>query len=339
MKIGILTGGGDAPGINGVIRAATIAALREGYEVVGIRNGWKGLIELDTMPLTEETVREISTQGGTILGTSRTNPAKIERGYEKIIENAKKLKLDALIAIGGEDTQSVAFKVNQMGLPVVGVPKTIDNDVVGTDYTFGFDTAVNICMEAIDRLRTTAKSHSRVIIVEVMGRHSGWIALHAGIAGEADMILIPEVEYSLEDICEKIKNIRKKKNYAIIVVSEGVKVRGLEVIEAKERDAFGHIRLGGVGKFLERAIKEKTGYETRSVILGHLQRGGPPSAFDRYLTARFGIKAVELIKSGKTGRMVALRGTEIIDVPLNEVANKTRTVPKELYEKFNVLFT
>jgi len=337
MKIGILTGGGDAPGLNAVIRAVTLAALKEGYEVVGIKNGWKGLIEADTIPLDYQKVYDIIHEGGTILGTSRTNPAKIEGGYERILENVKKLGIDVIVAIGGEDTQSVSAKLVELGVNVIGVPKTIDNDVVGTDQTFGFDTAVNIVVEAIDRLRTTARSHQRVMVVEVMGRHAGWIALVSGIAGGADAILLPEQKFSVEEVCNAIRRAREKgKPYNIIVVAEGAEPSDIDLaaIRKREKDAFGHVRLGGIGYILEEEIKKRTGLGARAVVLGHLQRGGPPSAFDRYLCTRFGLKVIELIKAKKFGRMVALRGTEIVDVPLTEVGGKTRTVPESLINEF-----
>ncbi|MEM2637377.1 MAG: ATP-dependent 6-phosphofructokinase [Candidatus Korarchaeota archaeon] len=339
MRIGILTGGGDAPGLNGVIRALTLAAKRDGHTVIGIRRGWAGLVNPDYCELDVCAVEGISLEGGTILGTSRTNPQKIEDGYNKVYHNAKEvLKLDVLVAIGGDDTLSVAAKLTEMGFPVVGIPKTIDNDVWGTDQTFGFDTAVNIAVEAIDRLRTTAASHDRIMVVEVMGRHAGWIALFAGIACEADIILIPEIQFSIEDVCKKISEIRKRKNYAIVVVAEGATPKDLELWQTAERDAFGHVRLGGIGPALEKEIQKRTGFETRSVVLGHLQRGGPPSAYDRWLTARFGLAAYDFIKEKKYGHMVALRGTDIIAVPLKDVFGKNRYVSPELFEKMSLLF-
>ncbi|MFA5093161.1 MAG: 6-phosphofructokinase, partial [Candidatus Omnitrophota bacterium] len=290
MKIGILTGGGDCPGLNPVIRAVVRKALLEGYEVVGIRNGWKGLVENDTVRLDLNTVSGILPKGGTILGTSRTNPYKKEGDLQKVKENFKKIGLDALVAVGGEDTLGVASKLVKEGLPVVGVPKTIDNDLSATDYTFGFDTALNVAMECIDRLHTTAESHHRIMVAEVMGRHAGWIALEAGIAGGADMILIPEVAIDLDEICNVIKKRHSRgKTFSIIVVSEGAKFSGQDmVLQEKKLDAFGHVRLGGIGEELAARIEERTGFETRVSVLGHIQRGGSPTAFDRVLGTRFG---------------------------------------------------
>lgn len=339
MKVGILTGGGDCPGLNPVIRAAVRASLAEGYQVVGIRNGWKGLLEADTLPLDFAAVSGILHRGGTILGTSRTNPYKNPETTEKIKANFKKLGLDALIAVGGEDTLGGASKLHKDGFKVVGVPKTIDNDLNGTDYTFGFDTAVNIAMEAIDRLHTTAESHRRIMVVEVMGRHAGWIALHAGLAGGADVILIPEVPIKLNDVCEVIKKRHARgKDFSIIVVAEGAKFDGSEVLVEQKLDEFGHVRLGGIGDALAKAIESKTGCETRVTVLGHIQRGGSATAFDRVLGTRFGHMAVELVKKGQFGKMVALRGNQIVAIPIEEAVTKLKTVDMDFYNMARAFF-
>ena len=340
-RIGILTGGGDCPGLNPVIRAVVRKALLVGYEVVGIKNGWKGLIENDTMPLNMEAVSGILPKGGTILGTSRTNPYKKEGEVQKLKDNFKVMGLDALIAVGGEDTLGVAAKLIKDGLaPIVGVPKTIDNDLSGTDYTFGFDTALNVATECIDRLHTTAESHHRVMVAEVMGRHAGWIATEAGIAGGADVILIPELPIDLDEVCNVIKKRHARgKTFSIIVVAEGAKFKdGAMVLQEQKLDAFGHVRLGGVGENLAEKIEKMTGYETRVSVLGHIQRGGSPTAFDRVLGTRFGVKAVELIKNKKYGRMVALSGIKIIDVALEEAVKSLKTVDMELYDIAKVFF-
>jgi 6-phosphofructokinase 1 len=339
MKIGILTGGGDCPGLNPVIRAVVRASYQEGYEVLGIRNGWKGLVENETIPMDFNTVSGILHRGGTILGTSRTNPYKDAATTEKIKKNFKAMELDALIAVGGEDTLGGAAKLGKDGFKVVGVPKTIDNDLSGTDFTFGFDTAVNIAMEAIDRLHSTAESHHRIMVVEVMGRHAGWIALYSGLAGGADVILIPEVPIKIDEVCQVIHKRRQRgKSFSIIVVAEGSKFDGSEVLLEKKLDDFGHVRLGGIGDMLANKIEEKTGYETRVTVLGHIQRGGSASAFDRVLGTRFGHKAVELVKNGLFGNMVALRGAEIISVPLEEATKKLKTVDMPFYNMARTFF-
>ncbi len=345
MKIGILTGGGDCPGLNAVIRAIVRKSLQFGWENIGIENGWKGLIEIDTVPLDLNAVSGILQKGGTILGTSRTNPYKIENGEKIVLENAKKLGLDALVAIGGEDTLGVGDKLVNSGLHVVGVPKTIDNDLSGTDYTFGFDTAVNIAMDAIDRIHTTAESHKRVMIIEVMGRHAGWIAMHSGIAAGADIILIPEREINLDEILQVIKSRSERgRQFSIIVVAEGAKFRagdkdaGKMILQDEKLDAFGHVRLGGIANVLADVIENKTGIETRATILGHIQRGGSPTAYDRVLGTRFGVYAVEMIKNGKFGKMAALRGTQIIDIPIAEAVSVTKTVDDKFYETAKVFF-
>ncbi|OIO38559.1 MAG: 6-phosphofructokinase [Candidatus Omnitrophica bacterium CG07_land_8_20_14_0_80_50_8] len=339
MNLGILTGGGDCPGLNPVIRAAVKTSLRYGYRVVGIRNGWKGLVENDTQILDLNAVSGILHRGGTILGTSRTNPYKDPAALAKLKKNFKALGLDALIAIGGDDTLGVASKLAKEGFDVVGVPKTIDNDLTGTDFTFGFDTAVNVAMEAIDRLHSTAESHQRIMVVEVMGRHAGWIAVHSGIAGGADLILIPEIPIKMAEVCGVIKKRSARgKNFSIIVVAEGAKFDGAEVTLEKKLDEFGHVRLGGIGELLAKKIEEETGFETRVTVLGHIQRGGSATAFDRVLGTRFGAKAVELVKAGKFGQMVALRANDIIDIPIEVAVGTLKTVGTEFYEMAHSFF-
>ncbi len=339
MRIGVLTGGGDCPGLNPVIRAVVRGALREGDEVIGIRLGWKGLVENITMPLDIAAVSGILHRGGTILGSSRTNPYKDPKHLEALKKTWKDLKLDALVAIGGEDTLGVATKLSKEGFPVVGVPKTIDNDLSGTDFTFGFDTAVNIAMEAIDRLHTTAESHRRIMVCEVMGRHAGWIALHAGIAGGADIILIPEVPIKMSEVLDVIKKRTDRgKNFSIIVVAEGAKFDGNEAHLDNKLDEFGHVRLGGIGELLARKIEEATKSETRVTVLGHIQRGGTASAFDRVLGTRFGEKAIRIVHEKKFGQMVALRGNEIVSVKIEDATGKLKTVDKEFYDMAKTFF-
>jgi len=340
MKIGILTGGGDCPGLNSVIRAVVRKAINDGQEVVGLRYGWKGLLEKDIVTLNLRSVSGILPKGGTILGTSRTNPYKKDKGPQIAKENFKALGLDALVAIGGEDTLGVASKLSQEGLPLVGVPKTIDNDLGATDVTFGFDTAVNIVMECIDRLHTTAESHDRIMVVEVMGRHAGWIAAYAGIAGGADYILIPEIPIDIQEVCGSIqKRHERGKNFSIVVVSEGAFFKEENLcLQEKKLDEFGHVRLGGIGHTLGTMIEEKTGYETRVTVLGHIQRGGSPSAFDRVLGTRFGIKAYELIKEGKFGQMASLKGNEVVAVSLTAATAKLKTLDLNLYEIASIFF-
>jgi len=341
MKVGILSGGGDAPGINAVIRAVVRKAIdRYGYEVIGIKDGWRGLLEGEVVSLDRDAVSGILPRGGSILGTSRTNPFKREGGPELILNNIRKLGIDALIAIGGDDTLGVAQKLYEMDLPCVGVPKTIDNDLACTDYTFGFNTAVSIATEALDRVHTTAEAHHRAMIIEVMGRHAGWIALEAGLAGGADCILIPEIAFDIEEICGYIKKRKMRgKNFSIIVVAEGARPKGgEEVVYGTGVDEFGHVRLGGIGYLLGKEIEKRTGLETRVVVLGHLQRGGSPTAFDRILATRFGIAAIDLVKEGKFGRMVALRGNEIVSVPIKEAVGKPKLVDPRLYEMASVFF-
>lgn len=341
MRVGVLTGGGDCPGLNAVIRAVVRKGVQEyGYEFVGFRGGWRGPLEGDTVPLGIDNVRGILPRGGTILKSSRTNPFKIEGGVEKIKENLAVHGVDALVAIGGEDTLGVATKLADLGVDVVGVPKTIDNDLNGTDFTFGFDTAVNIAVEAIDRLHTTAESHQRVLVVEVMGRHAGWIALHSGIAGGAAVVLIPEQPFDIDKV-SKYVDARFAKGFApIIVVSEGaVPAEGGDMtLQSGEKDAFGHVRLGGIGDCLAGEIEARTGKEARAVVLGHVQRGGTPTAFDRWLATRFGLHAITAVHDGDFGTMMALRGTDIVRVPLLEGTGELKLVTPELYAEAEVFF-
>ncbi len=340
MRIGVLTGGGDCPGLNAVIRAVVRKGVQEyGHEFIGFRDGWKGPLEGFTMPLDIGTVRGILPLGGTILGSSRTNPFKIDGGVDRIKTNLEAHGVDALIAIGGEDTLGVATKLDALGVKVIGVPKTIDNDLNATDYTFGFDTAVNIAMEAIDRLHTTAESHHRVLIVEVMGRHAGWIALHAGLAGGANVILIPELRFSIEKVCEYVES-RFRTNYApIIVVAEGaIPIEGDMSVKGGTLDAFGHVKLAGIGEWLAQEIEKRTGKEARTSVLGHIQRGGTPTAFDRVLATRFGLHAITAAHEGDWGKMVALHSTEIVRVPLADATTKLKTVDPALYAEAEVFF-
>jgi len=339
IEIGILTGGGDCPGLNPVIRAVVKASLREDWRVLGFRNGWKGLADDEFIILDDKSVSGILPKGGTILGTSRTNPYKKTGDVEKVKSNFHKHNLKALIVVGGEDTLGVANRLCQEGLPVVGIPKTIDNDLSATDYTFGFDTAVNIAMECIDRLHTTAESHNRVMVVEIMGRHAGWIALEAGLAGGADVILVPEFPMSIDEICEVIKSRHKRgKTFSIVAVAEGAKLKGGGEVADQKLDQFGHVRLGGIGQMVGEMIEKKTGYETRVTVLGHIQRGGSPTAFDRVLGTRFGVKAVELVKQGKFGRMASLQGRRIVDAPLADAVKQLKLVTSDLYEMAKIFF-
>ncbi len=340
-KIGILTGGGDCPGLNAVIRAVVKKSAKNNWEVIGILDGWKGLIEGNIIPLSDTHISGILPRGGTILGTSRTNPFKEKKNVNAVIKNMKKFKLDALIVIGGEDTLGVALKLHKMGVPVVGVPKTIDNDIRGTDYTFGFDTAVSIVTDAIDRLHTTAESHHRIMVLEVMGRHAGWIATISGIAGGADEILIPERPFSMDAVCKNLKARHKSgKKFSIVVVSEGAtpKDDNQFVIQSGEKDEFGHVRLGGIGQRLAKEIQNRLGVETRFTVLGHVQRGGSPTAYDRVLATRYGVAAVDLIKNTHFGKMVALQGHKIISVDLNESVTKLKTVDRDTYNIATTFF-
>jgi phosphofructokinase-like protein len=341
MRIGVLTGGGDCPGLNAVIRAV----VRKGvevfdHEIIGFRDGWRGPLESDWTPLDVDAVRGILPRGGTILGSSRTNPFRIEGGAEQIKENLSKLKIDALIAIGGEDTLGVAERLHQAGVLVVGVPKTIDNDLGATDVTFGFDTAVTIATEAIDRLHTTAESHHRVLICEVMGRHAGWIALHSGIAGGANVILVPERPFDIGSVCTYVEHRFATKRYApIVVVAEGaLPLEGTMATREGELDSFGHVRLSGIGARLEEEIHGRTGHEARATVLGHVQRGGTPTAFDRVLATRFGLHAIDAVNAGAGGMMVALHGTAIELVPLSDAVRDLKLVPPEMYEEAEVFF-
>ena len=341
MRIGVLTGGGDCPGLNAVIRAIVRkGSERCGHEFVGYRDGWRGPLEGDSRPLGVPEVRGILPRGGTILGSSRTNPFKEDGGAQRIIDRLEADGVDGLIAIGGEETLGAAARLHgEHGVPIVGVPKTIDNDLGATDYTFGFDTAVNIAMEAIDRLHTTADSHHRVLIVEVMGRHAGWIAFHSGLAGGANIILIPELPFDIERVCEFVGR-RFESNYApIVVVAEGAApVGGIPEAQEDKQDAFGHVRLGGIAHWLEGEIERRTGKEARATVLGHVQRGGTPTAFDRVLATRFGLHAIDAADAGKWGTMTALRGTDIELVSLDEATAELKTVPESLYSEAEVFF-
>jgi 6-phosphofructokinase 1 len=341
MKVGILTGGGDCPGLNAVIRAV----VRKGSfhyddEFIGFLEGWRGLVEDKTMALDLSSVGGILPRGGTILRTSRTNPSKRPDGLQKCAATLDKYKVDALVAIGGDDTLSVAQKLHQTGLKVVGVPKTIDNDLAGTDYTFGFDTAVNIATEAIDRVHTTAEAHNRVIVVEVMGRDSGWIALYSGVAGGADVILVPEVPFDIEKVSELIRQRHSRGRYfSIVVVAEGAKFAtditlhdGTPILQDVGKDEFGHLRLGGIGTVLAKEIEKRTGFESRSVVLGHIQRGGSPSAFDRMLATRYGLGAIDMVHRGEFGMMSALRGNRIVSIPLAEAIASNRKLDAEMLD-------
>jgi ATP-dependent phosphofructokinase / diphosphate-dependent phosphofructokinase len=342
MRVGVLTGGGDCPGLNAVIRAVVRRGVQEyGFEFVGYRDGWRGPLDNLTCELGISQVRGILPRGGTILGTSRTNPFTIEGGVERLTANlsGKSGGVDALVAIGGEDTLGVATRLVEEGVNVVGVPKTIDNDLSGTDFTFGFDTAVNIATEAIDRLHTTAESHHRVLVVEVMGRHAGWIALHSGIAGGANIILIPEQPFDIEKVCALVQRRFELQYAPIIVVAEGaVPAEGTMQTVTGELDAFGHVRLGGISDRLAREIESRTGKEARTVVLGHVQRGGTPTAFDRWLATRFGLNAIAAVHEGDFGTMVALQGTEIVRVPLREGTQQLKTVDPSQYAEAEVLF-
>jgi len=339
-RIGVLTGGGDCPGLNSVLVGVVRKSLALDYEVVGILKGWLGMIENATRPLTRDSVSGILPRGGTILRTSRTNPYKSPELVEKVKANFKAMGLDALIAVGGDDTLGVAHKLHeQEGLPTVGVPKTIDNDLFGTDRTFGFDTAINIATDAIDRLHSTAESHDRVLVIELMGRHAGWITLYAGLAGGADVILIPEVQVSVDEVCRIIRERHGRgRDFSIVAVAEGADLGEGTALQTEQLDEFGHVRLGGIGERLSKEIEKRTGFETRFVVLGHLQRGGSPSAYDRYLGLRFGMIAVELVEQGKFGTMVSLRGNDFTAIPLKEAVSKTRTVNPKLYEAMKVFF-
>ena len=341
MRVGVLTGGGDCPGLNAVIRGIVRKGVQEyGYEFTGFRDGWRGPLDADTVRLDIPAVRGILPRGGTILGSSRTNPLKAEDGIRRIRETLAAHGVDALIVIGGEDTLGVAATLTDAhGIPCVGVPKTIDNDLSATDYTFGFDTAVGIATEAIDRLHTTAESHMRVLVCEVMGRHAGWIALHSGLAGGANAILIPEQRFDVDQVCAWVTS-RFKASYApIVVIAEGAMPKdGDLVLKDGTLDSFGHVRLSGIGEWLAKEIEKRTGKEARTTVLGHVQRGGTPSAFDRWLATRFGLHAIDAVRDGDYGKMVALRGTDIVRVPIAEATARLKTVGPELYEEVSVFF-
>ncbi|MBV8430018.1 MAG: 6-phosphofructokinase [Solirubrobacterales bacterium] len=342
MRIGVLTGGGDCPGLNAVIRAVVRKAIDAyGDQVIGFRDGWRGVLENRAEALTIESTRGILPRGGTILGSSRTNPFAREDGVARVTETLAAHELDGLIPIGGEDTLGVANRLQGEGVNVVGVPKTIDNDLGGTDVTFGFDTALQIATDAIDRLHTTAESHNRILVVEVMGRTAGWIALHSGVAGGADVILIPEIPFDIDEVCRLIRRRHERGRYfSIVVAAEGAAPKEGTIAVSRENsfDEFGHPRLGGIGYALEREIEERTGYETRATVLGHVQRGGTPTAFDRVLATRLGLAAIDAVHEGRWGTMAALRATRIELVPLAEAVAEVRRVPRAEYESFDVLF-
>lgn len=330
MKIAILNGGGDCAGLNAVTRAVVRKSEEFGYEVIGIRQGWAGLLKVDTLPLRWSNVSDIIKVGGTILHTTRTNPFSRKEGAETVIANARKLGLDALIAVGGEDTLSVAAKLAKMGLKIVGVPKTIDNDVAATDVTFGFDSAVNVTVDAIDRIQTTAESHDRIMIVEVMGRQAGWVAACAGIASGANLILVPEEPFDLEEVSNFLKKRHESGATAsVVVVGEGCSLKGSPRGDPMKVDEFGHVRLGGIGDLLAKEIERRTGIETRVVVLGHVVRGGAPSAYDRILATRLGVAAVQAVKDQEFGVMVCLRGNAISKVPLADILGKMKNLDKE----------
>ena len=341
MRIGVLTGGGDCPGLNAVIRAVVRKGEGQyGHNLIGFRYGWRGVVECQMMDLTVANTRGILHRGGTMLGTSRTNPYKSEDGVRRVLDTLRREHIDALVAIGGEDTLGVAAKLTYDGVNIVGVPKTIDNDLSATDFTFGFDTAVQIATDAIDRLHTTAESHDRVMVCEVMGRHAGWIATFAGMAGGADVILIPEEPFDIDDVCDRIRHRHLRgARFSIVVVAEGaVPKEGTMVTQEAEVDQFGHVRLGGIGNVLQTEIEGRTGFETRVTILGHIQRGGTPTAYDRVLATRFGIEAIDAVHEGDFGQMVALRGADIVRTPLGEAVKELKTVDRRIYEVASVFF-
>jgi ATP-dependent phosphofructokinase / diphosphate-dependent phosphofructokinase len=340
MRIGILTGGGDCPGLNAVIRGAVLTLHQAGHEVVGVRYGWKGLLEKTTMPLSVQDVKGIERTGGTILGTSRTNPVKDDETREAALSGYKGLGLDGLIAIGGDDTLGACAALAETGIRAVGVPKTIDNDLPGTDVTFGFDTAINIVMEALDRLHTTAASHERILVAEIMGRHAGWMTLHGGLAGGAHIVLLPEEPFDLENVAETCRKRRDAgEKYTLVAVSEGAMAKDAEsfVTQTAEKDEFGNVRLGGIAKTLAKELEAKTGQESRHVVLGHLQRGGAPSAYDRVLGLRMGAEAARSVLEGEFSVMVSLSGVDVVRVPLAEAAKGYRTVPTQRIEEKNAL--
>jgi 6-phosphofructokinase 1 len=341
MRIGMFTGGGDCPGLNAVIRA--VVRKGEGYyghNIVGYRHGWRGLMDGQSVDLTVDRVRGLLPRGGTILGTSRTNPYKSENGEEQVRATLERDRIEALVAIGGEDTLGVANRLGDAGVHVVGVPKTIDNDLSGTDFTFGFHTAVQIATDAIDRLHTTAESHDRVMVVEVMGRHAGWIATYAGLAGGADVILVPEQPFDIEEVCDRLTHRHQRgASFSIVVVAEGaLPVSGTMEVQSGEVDEFGHVRLGGIANRVQQEIEHRTGFEARVTALGHVLRGGTPTAFDRVIATRFGIEAIDAVHEGDFGKMVALRGTEVVRVPISEGVAQLKTVDLALYDDAAVFF-
>ncbi len=341
MRIGILTGGGDCPGLNAVIRAVVRKGEGVyGHNIVGFRHGWRGVLEGETIELTVSATRGLLHRGGTILGTSRTNPYKTEGGVAAALDTLEREHIDALIAIGGEDTLGVAAKLGTEGVNVVGVPKTIDNDLSATDVTFGFDTAVQVAVDAIDRLHTTAESHDRVMVCEVMGRHAGWIALYSGLAGGADVILVPEVAFDIDEVCRRITHRHSQgEAFSIVVVAEGaVPIEGTMATQSGDVDDFGHVRLGGIGTMLAPEIEARTGYEARVTILGHVLRGGTPTAFDRILATRFGLEAIDAAHDGDFGKMVALRGPDVVRVPIDDAVRELKTVPDSLLQSASVFF-
>jgi 6-phosphofructokinase 1 len=340
MRIGVLTGGGDCPGLNAVIRAVVRRSAADGHSLVGFRGGWRGVVECDVQDLSVVNTRGILPRGGTILGTTRLHPFMVPDGLARALDTLAREGVDALVAIGGEGTLAVSHRMHQEGVPVVGVPKTIDNDVRGTDVTFGFQTAVQIATDAIDRLHTTAESHDRVMLVEVMGRHAGWIAAYAGMAGGADVILVPEQPFDLDEVCRRISHRhRKGSNFSIVVVAEGaVPKEGTMPMPPEEVDEYGHVRLGGIAERLRPQIEMRTGFETRVTILGHVQRGGTPTAADRVLATRYGVHAADAAIEGDYGMMVASKGLEIVRVPLSEVCTGTKVVPERILQTASVFF-
>ena len=340
MKVGILTGGGDCPGLNAAIRAVVLRLLDHGHEPLGLSRGWLGLMDGLTEPLTLGRVDEIISTGGTILGSSRTNPLKKDEDLDKCLDNVNVLGLDAIVAIGGEDTLGVAHNLHKLGVKTVGIPKTMDNDLSGTDYTFGFDTAVSVAVDAVDRLRDTARSHHRAMVLEVMGRHTGWVALYTAVAGGADWVLIPEVPPDLGEMCEHLISVRERgRPHSIVVASEGIVLPQAEE-EGISVDAFGHVilRERGVGDFLAKEIESRAGFETRSAVLGHIQRGGSPTVFDRVLATRLGLKAADMVDSGEFGMMSAIQSNRIVSADMQEAVSRLKTVPIEMYEEARLLF-
>jgi phosphofructokinase-like protein len=341
MRIGVLTGGGDCPGLNAVIRAVVRKGeLVYGHNFTGFRAGWRGLVDSETTTLTVANTRGILHRGGTILGTSRTNPYKSDDGVARVHDTLRRERIEALVAIGGEDTLGVANKLGGDGVRIVGVPKTIDNDLSGTDFTFGFNTAVQIATDAIDRLHTTAESHDRVMVVEVMGRHAGWIATYSGMAGGADVILVPEEPFDIAEVCERLRHRHQRgAGFSILVVAEGaVPAEGTMSLQSGQVDEFGHVRLGGIGNRLAEEIETRTGFESRVTILGHVLRGGTPTAYDRVIATRFGIEAIDAAHEGDFGKMVALRGTDVVRVPIEDGVKELKTIDRDLYEAAAVFF-